>query len=78
MIKTIIGEGVRVIDPAPAVARQVKRLLIQRDLLATGDSQRSVRFLTSGDPTELEQLLPRLWGKTSEVGYVEWRNGRLG
>lgn len=72
LIEEIVGENVRVIDPAPAVARQVKRLLeaggMRNDRSARGD----VRFYTSGDPGALKSLLPVLLGESGEVERVEW------
>ncbi len=48
-IKQIVGEGVRVIDPAPAVARQVGRLLDQFDLHTPEDAPGEITLLTTGE-----------------------------
>ena len=77
LIQDIVGADVRVIDPAPAVARQVGRLLEKHDLCSAAGPGGTVRFLTTGEPSELENMLPRLWGERSDVGYVRWRDGRL-
>lgn len=72
LIQEIAGENVRVIDPAPSVARQVKRLLeaggMRNDRSVRGD----VRFYTSGDPNALKSLLPVLLGEDGEVKKVGW------
>lgn len=65
LIEEIAGTGVRVIDPAPAVARQTERLLKQNGLLAEGDAPAPVRFVTSGNPAGLQAMLVRL-------GFGEW------
>jgi glutamate racemase len=69
---------VRVIDPAPAVARQVHRLLEERGLLARlpdpGVWRGSVRYLTTGNPQTLQDMLPRLVGDSSQVSAVTWQN----
>ncbi|HZW05131.1 MAG TPA: glutamate racemase [Anaerolineaceae bacterium] len=67
LIESIAGPGVRVIDPAPAVARQARRLLTVRGWLST-DGRGPVRFLTTGDPAAFESLLPQL---KIEPGAVE-------
>jgi glutamate racemase len=74
LIEEIVGEGVRVIDPAPSVARQVRRLL------ETGGGKRptggvgSVRFFTSGDAETVQALLPVLLRETGQVQGVGWKN----
>jgi glutamate racemase len=68
---------VRVIDPAPAVARQVGRLLDARGLRSPVGSAGSVRFLTTGDPGRLEALLPKLLGETGEVEQLVWVESEL-
>ena len=58
-IQRIAGESVQIIDPAPAVARQVARLLEQRQLLAP-PGEPAHRFITSGDPGALRRAAHRL------------------
>ena len=77
LIRRIAGEDVRVIDPAPAVARQVKRVLEARGLLATRTSMGKSVFLTSGDKGKLEALLPKLIGVEAEVGQLHWEGNIL-
>ena len=79
LIKQIAGGDVRVIDPAPAVARQVRRVLERRELLAMRQRAGNSVFLTSGDKGKLETLLPKLIGVEAEVGQVHWdtRSTRL-
>lgn len=71
LIKQIAGKKVRVIDPAPAVAKQVERLL-GADGIRKQTGQGSIRFLTSGDATIFQSLLPKLLGETGEVEQVIW------
>jgi glutamate racemase len=72
VIQQIVGDAVRVIDPAPAVARQAGRLLTERGWLASGDQPVAARFFTSGKPAALERLLPRLVGISAPVEPVRW------
>ena len=74
LIQQIVGENVRVIDPAPAVARQVQRVLESRGLKNEARAPGEVKFYTSGDPEELKSLLPLLLGESGDVERVEWAN----
>ena len=74
LIQEIVGERVRVIDPAPAVAKQTGRLLEAGGLRNDSDVQGDVKFYTSGDPEELESLLPQLLGESGEIQGVRWLN----
>lgn len=77
-IQEIAGPGVRVIDPAPAIARQVGRVLAADGLLrAAGASNGVIRYQTSGDPERLAALLPELTGAPGKVSQVRWRDGQL-
>ncbi len=77
LIRQITGEDVRVIDPAPAVARQVKRVLDGWGLLAERKRAGKSVFLTSGDVGEMAFLLPKLIGTKAEVGQLRWDNDTL-
>jgi glutamate racemase len=72
LIKRIVGENVRVIDPAPAVARQVRRLLEAGKRMNGSSSRGSVRLFTSSDPAALQSMLPKLLGENGNVGRVKW------
>jgi glutamate racemase len=72
LIQKICGPAVRVIDPAPAIARQVERVLREKDLLNTQNDRKFVQFYTSGDPKQLEKLLPSLIGARSLVKKLQW------
>lgn len=76
-IEQIAGPEVRVIDPSPAIARQVMRLLELQDLPAGEEKRGQARFLTTGDPSQLAMLLPRLIGVEGEVSQLEWDERRL-
>ena len=72
LIQKIVGEKVRVIDPAPAVAKQTGRLLEARGMRNESESKNDVKFYTSGNPEELKSLLPKLFGEWGDVLRVEW------
>ncbi|MFN2151959.1 MAG: glutamate racemase [Anaerolineales bacterium] len=77
LIEAIVSPQVKVIDPAPAVARQVGRVLAARGLQTAQTKPGQVRYLTSGNPEKLAELLPRLLGAQEVVSAVCWQDGRL-
>jgi glutamate racemase len=78
LIENIAGPGVRVIDPAPAVARQVGRVLEGSRQLHGGDSPcEGVRYFTTGEAERLQSLLPRLMGEPGVIGRLEWAGDQL-
>ena len=76
-IETIVGPGVRVIDPSPAIARQVQRLLEAKGLLNKSLDQGRVEYCTTGDPVQLDGLLPRLSNSSGDVKTLVWDQGDL-
>ena len=72
LIQEIVGEKVRVIDPAPAVAKQVKRLLEAGGMKSQESGRGRIQFYTSRNPDELKSLLPKLLGEGGELKKVEW------
>lgn len=85
VIRQIVGPEVKVIDPAPAVARQTERVLaahkwLERPREETGlncSEPAPVCFYTTGDPPQLKEMLPILLGEEHVVKYVQWRTGTL-
>jgi glutamate racemase len=79
-IEGILGEGVSVIDPAPAVARQTHRVLIRRGAEAVRDRAGRHVFFTSGDEEAFGHTLRSLLdlpGAQAEVSGICWRGERL-
>lgn len=76
LIEEIVGPRVRVIDPAPAVARQLGRVLAGRGLLAEGPPAHP-RFITSGDPQAFRASLEQLLGLAANVEQAVWTGGEL-
>lgn len=71
-IRKIVGPDVRLIDPAPAVARRVESLLSESELRNVSDNPGKTRYLTSGDPDVMKARIAELIGEDSEVGMVMW------
>ncbi len=72
LIEQVVGEHVRVIDPAPAVARQVKRLLDANGLKRPPGEPTEIRFYTSGDVDAFMSILPKLLGELGPVQSIIW------
>jgi len=77
LIEQIAGPQVRVINPAPAVARQTARLwsAASRDISAARSGE--LQVITTGDGKRLEAMLPRLLGESVAVRETAWNNDRL-
>lgn len=76
VIERIVGPSVEVIDPAPAVARQVGRVLQARSVHPSG-RRGCHRFATTGGVATFEGALRRLLGVESEVEKLIWIRGNL-
>ena len=67
LIAEIAGEGVTVIDPAVAVARELRRRLNAEDLLNTTCEPGTERFWTSGPVDRIGPVIARLWAQEVTV-----------
>jgi glutamate racemase len=72
LIQQIVGDKIRVIDPAPAVARQTRRLLESGGMKRPAEGCGETQFFTSGDATALQALLPKLIGEVGLVRPLDW------
>jgi glutamate racemase len=77
LIEDICGDQVRVIDPAPAVARQTRRVLSSAGLLSKSTRDPASDFLTSGSIPKFRLTLERLIGGNKSIGKVVWKGSRL-
>lgn len=72
LIERIAGDKVRVIDPAPSVAKQAKRLLEAGGLKNPNSACGDVQYFTSGPMDAMKSLLPKLLGEDGKVKSVTW------
>ena len=70
-IRSIVGDGVTLVDPAPAVARQVGRVIAAEDLLAS-DGVPTVLYASTLDPPRLAAQIENLTGAVPEPRPVRW------
>jgi glutamate racemase len=70
LIEDVAGSGVTVIDPAPAVARELRRRLTQASLLAPQEAGAAVRYWTTGDPALGARVMSQLLGQDVRVSAL--------
>ncbi len=72
-IRRIAGADVNVIDPAPAIARYVHRVLEQQGLLGPAGHAARHTFYTTGAATPYQHALERLSGVKGPVRVARWQ-----
>lgn len=80
-IRQLVGEKMTLIDPAPAVARQVERLLIQNQLVNQAPPHLNYHFYSSGNLFALKAFIERnlkggvFYRKILEKKCIPWQGG---
>ena len=77
LIEQIVGPGVSIIDPAPAVAMQTLRILEKQSLVTPSDSPGTTTAYTSGNPDSFHSLILKLLGLDIPASSVIWTSGEL-
>jgi glutamate racemase len=77
LIKEIVGSDVRVIDPAPAIARQVLRLLDSSEIRTGNLGSGTINFYTSSKASRLKSLLPKLLDESGVIRAVVWEKNDI-
>lgn len=77
LLHEIVGDDVTIIDPAPAVARQARFVLQQRQLTAPDDQTGLTRCFTSGQAERLASFAKHLAGMACVVKELQWQRGEL-
>jgi glutamate racemase len=72
LIQAICGEAVRVIDPAPAIARQVRRVLESRGITARPGKKPGVQFFTTGQPQSFQSSVKLLLNENIIASQAAW------
>lgn len=72
-----LAPGVNVIDPAPAVARQVDRVLRERGWLRDEERSAIHLFMTSGDLDRYQDNLRLLANVTTDALQMRWEAGHI-
>lgn len=66
-IARVAGPGVKLIDPSPAVAKQLARRLNETGLLNTGAKKGRETFFVTGANAERQDVLHHLWSKEAKL-----------
>ncbi|MEN9903797.1 MAG: hypothetical protein RLZZ555_362 [Pseudomonadota bacterium] len=66
-IRSLAGGRAQVLDPSPAVARELARRLEQLGLLRQATAPGQARFWTSADPQRIGPVIGTLWQQAVEV-----------
>ena len=69
-IRSIVGDEVTIIDPAPAVAKQVARVV--EDVGRAEDSDGAVRYATTADPERFAAMITALLGAAPDEPPTRW------
>ncbi len=77
LIRELAGPEVKVIDPAPAIARRVAWLLENADIPPVGRGPGRIRFYSSEDAQRLLAMAGRLVQLRGQSVDVRWRRGSL-
>ena len=77
LIERIVGPGVRVIDPAPAIARQLQRVLHRDGIEANEDQRGELLCYTSGDTASFKAMMERLGMGEYPVRHSGWNGAEL-
>jgi glutamate racemase len=76
LLQELVGD-IQVIDPSPAIARQVERLLDNRNLRSNSSQVATTRYVTTANTTALELFLERFGIPPGEVYSATWDEGQL-
>jgi glutamate racemase len=71
-IQRIVGPAVRVIDPAPAIARQAGKLLTEHGWLPPNSQAAKTIYTTTGPSSGLAEALRRLLQTDETVTHLRW------
>ena len=74
LITKIVGPKIQVIDPAPAVALQVERVMVAEGFLTDKRESGQLRAFSSGDPEQLVSVGSELLGHSLSVTPVRWQD----
>jgi glutamate racemase len=67
LIQEIAGPTVAIIDPAAAIARELRRRLASANLLSAGSRAGTERFWTSAAPDKAQPVIAQLWKEDIEL-----------
>ena len=72
LIKEIVGNEINVIDPTPAIVRQVSYILTENDLISKSEGEKKIEIFTSGKKENIKIILEKLFNNELEINEVGW------
>ena len=70
IIRDVAGNGVTIVDPGDAVARELKRQLERQGVTNEGGAPGRVEFVTSGEPDAVRPVIEELWKEPVTVTFL--------
>ena len=67
VIREIVGEDISLIDTGAAVAKQLKRQLVEKSLLSTSQEKAEIQFWTNSEAENAQQVSEALWGENADI-----------
>ena len=77
LLRSLVGDSVQVIDPSPAIARQVKRVLSEHAVEADPTRRGETVIGTTGEPDRLRRWVSQMLGDFGRVVPLHWSGERL-
>lgn len=78
LMRAVAGPSVQIIDPAPAVARRARSLLVERGWLAeSSQTPPEISFATTGSAPAFQASLRALLNLETNPISLRWHNGAL-
>lgn len=77
ILHQLLGPDIEIIDPSPAVARQVRRVLEDQGDTASAGTPGRITYFTTAAPGRLASSVHRLVGEAGELHGLVWEEGEL-
>ncbi len=77
LIRQIVGPGVAIVDPAPAVARQVRRVIEEKNLSNRGEAPGSLRLFSTGPTDKMAVVAGRFSFDSLPIEQAIWQSSAL-
>jgi glutamate racemase len=76
-LQRLLPQGISIVEPSDAIARQTRRILAKRGLLAPDSPQGVRRYAATGSPGALQRALDHLLHEQPVVHRTKWQHDRL-
>ncbi|MFP8967903.1 glutamate racemase [Pokkaliibacter sp. CJK22405] len=75
LLAELCGSDIQLIDPAPAVARELQRRLAEAHLLRPDSDRGELSFWSSGSLSHVQSILPGLWPDPLPAAHLHYWPG---